>query len=477
MSQPWVPPSGFNWNDITMLIRQGLGHDMTIPEGDQNKTDANNAINWLGQQLCAVLQGSSVSMTGDIKQTLVQGTITGWLDCDHRTMGSDSSGSTLLGVVYKPLYEVLWVVSSNSDILTSAGGSTTKGASADDDWSANKRLYLPDAAGRALVTEGIASGGSINRLIYSRFGNESFTDSRVYTISGIAVTGDTPAIVVPALTVDYAGLTGTVTIGVIPFTSTNTYTPTGDVDITDVVMAAGAFDSGTATWSSTNTYTPTGNVAITGITLNAPAFVSGTATWTSTNTYIPTGAVDSLILSGTGTSDVLGYSCSNVDAATEPLPISLINCTPTPNVDINDIASGLDGTGTWTATNSFTPTGTVSITGITMAAPTFASGTGTFTATNTFTPTGTVAITNIVMDPPTFVSGTVTWTATNTFTPSGTVDVGNPSVTFGGTAVTIAGLTSPTALSGVTATGVTDANPLTTLLSPPSLTVRTIIKL
>lgn len=50
MGQPWAPPVGDEWNPVELLLRGDIDHPMTIPEGDQNKTDAENAINWIGNR-------------------------------------------------------------------------------------------------------------------------------------------------------------------------------------------------------------------------------------------------------------------------------------------------------------------------------------------------------------------------------------------------------------------------------------------
>lgn len=468
--------------DIDLYVRRDQQTDLSWAQVDSNWDQIEFALNRIRPTMKLIEDAGGLAAyvesltfkTGDYKWVSGSTEQTGWLICNHRTIGNGSSGSNLTGDEYQPLYIYLWTVCGNSDLLTSTGASTTKGASALADWGANKRLYTPDAAGRSLVNAGIASGGALNRLIYTKYGAESFTDSRVFTISNIAVTGNVPALVVPAASVNYSGFTGTSTIGVKNFTSTNTYIPTGNVAVTGITMGAPAFVSGTGTFTATNSFTPLGNVAITGITLNAPTFTSGTGTFTSTNTYTPTGAVNSLAITGSGDIAINGASCINAQIL--ELGTSVISCASVLTVSSSDIAATLGGTGTWTATNTFTPTGNIAITGISMAASTFASGTATFTSTNTYNPTGDIAITGVTMSAPAFVSGTATWTATNSFVPTGTVDVGNPPVTFGGALVTIAGATSPTPLVGVTASGSTDPNPLTTLLSPPTFVGTLLIK-
>lgn len=251
MSQPWTPPSGYNWNDITMLIRQGLGHDMTIPEGDQNKTDANNAINWLGRQLCAFMAAGGGSLTGDTKFTFRHTVQDGWLLCDHRTFGSSASGATLVGDIYEDLFGFIWYFAVDDDLLTSAGAPTTKGVSAAADWAANKRIYLPDAPGRTIVAAGTGTGLTA-RVLGTKYGAESFTDARTYTITAIPVTGNVRSMTVSFSsmgTVTFptfdAGTYPTLTPGAFPTFSAGSY-PTLNAGA-EPTLAAGAFPTLSAT--------------------------------------------------------------------------------------------------------------------------------------------------------------------------------------------------------------------------------------
>lgn len=74
---------------------------------------------------------------------------TGWLAANGNTIGSASSGANNASADYSALFTVLWDNWSNTDlpILDSAGAASTRGASASADFSANKRLPLPDLRG------------------------------------------------------------------------------------------------------------------------------------------------------------------------------------------------------------------------------------------------------------------------------------------------------------------------------------------
>jgi hypothetical protein len=73
----------------------------------------------------------------------------GWLSANGNTIGSASSGATNASADYSALFAALWDNWSNTDlpILDSAGAASTRGASATADFSANKRLPLPDLRG------------------------------------------------------------------------------------------------------------------------------------------------------------------------------------------------------------------------------------------------------------------------------------------------------------------------------------------
>lgn len=96
-------------------------------------------------------------------------TPTGWLFADGRTIGNAASGGTALASNSpdtEELFTELWGSHANTQlpIQDSAGTATTRGASAAADFAANKRLPLPDVAGRVLAGRDNMSGTSANRL-------------------------------------------------------------------------------------------------------------------------------------------------------------------------------------------------------------------------------------------------------------------------------------------------------------------------
>lgn len=90
-----------------------------------------------------------------------------WLRCDGRTIGSASSGATArANADMLALYTELWTSFTNTYLVIqdSSGSPTTRGASAAADFSANKRMPLPDMRGRLVVGMDDPGIGAGNRI-------------------------------------------------------------------------------------------------------------------------------------------------------------------------------------------------------------------------------------------------------------------------------------------------------------------------
>jgi microcystin-dependent protein len=98
----------------------------------------------------------------------------GWLWLDGRTIGDASSNATALANANaEALFTKIWTDYTNTTapIYTSAGGASTRGASAAADWAAHKRITLvPDTRGRTLIgMDNYGEGGSAaNRITDSQ---------------------------------------------------------------------------------------------------------------------------------------------------------------------------------------------------------------------------------------------------------------------------------------------------------------------
>lgn len=97
----------------------------------------------------------SIFRTGDTKMTLRNVSDPGWLLMDDGTIGNNASGSSHTGLQYKALYKLLWenVHSAQFAPLYDSSGTylLTFGATAEDDWNANKRIGLTKALGRVFA--------------------------------------------------------------------------------------------------------------------------------------------------------------------------------------------------------------------------------------------------------------------------------------------------------------------------------------
>jgi len=86
---------------------------------------------------------------GSVQAFAISTAPSGWLAANGNTIGSASSGATNASADYSALFSVLWDnwTNTNLPILDSAGAASTRGVSASADFSANKRLPLPNLQG------------------------------------------------------------------------------------------------------------------------------------------------------------------------------------------------------------------------------------------------------------------------------------------------------------------------------------------
>jgi hypothetical protein len=135
------------------------------------------------------VDATTVFETGDMKFRMYNGTVTGWVRCNGRTIGSSASGATeRANADTQTLYEWLW--NNFSDSL--AAVSTGRGANAAADYSANKTIALIDLRDRAPVglsdmgatttgllgtTAGTASGATTLTIAQANIPNYNLTIS------------------------------------------------------------------------------------------------------------------------------------------------------------------------------------------------------------------------------------------------------------------------------------------------------------
>lgn len=164
--------------------------------------------------------------TGDVKYTFRTAASAGWLlmlggtGSQFSTIGNAVSNAVLrANNDTLPLYTIIWNGCDNSiaPIYDSAGNASTRGANANADFIANKRLAVPSPVGKAPVGAGVATNSPLatsTRLLGAQFGTETHTlvanqiptitsvnaaqaisvnsPSFLYSLGGIAVTVSTP---------------------------------------------------------------------------------------------------------------------------------------------------------------------------------------------------------------------------------------------------------------------------------------------
>lgn len=101
--------------------------------------------------------------TGDLKFGLYTSAPAGWVKANGGTIGNASSGGTTrANADTEALFALIWTNTAVADlpIQDSAGGASTKGASAAADYAANKRITLPDM--RAMFLRGLDDGRGVD---------------------------------------------------------------------------------------------------------------------------------------------------------------------------------------------------------------------------------------------------------------------------------------------------------------------------
>jgi microcystin-dependent protein len=105
--------------------------------------------------------------TGDVKLTLKTVADPGWVMMDDGSIGNATSGATTrANDDCEALFKLLWDNIDNAwcPVQDSAGNAVARGASAQEDWDASRRIVLPKVLGRALAVAGTGGGLSARAL-------------------------------------------------------------------------------------------------------------------------------------------------------------------------------------------------------------------------------------------------------------------------------------------------------------------------
>lgn len=179
---------------------------------------------------------NALPSTGDVKATFKTTADTGWLLCNDTTIGNTSSGASSVGFSMKALYSLLWANVNNTyaPIYTSAGVLTTRGATAEADFNALKRLLLTRTLGRVIASAGT---GSVAQTVTNvNTGTDTltigFADGLIYNASPVTFssTATLPAPLLIATTY-YARNTASTTFQLYP-TAADAINGTNLIDIT-----------------------------------------------------------------------------------------------------------------------------------------------------------------------------------------------------------------------------------------------------
>lgn len=160
------------------LAITGVGTAAAIPIADAGGYYTTDNVEAALQQVAtpgfttlAKLAGSDVlpylAPTGAVLDYVGTSAPTGWLLMSGLTIGNASSNATArANADTATLFTLLWNSYGNTElpIVDSAGSATTRGASAANDYAANKALPLPDCRGRARVGKDNMGGSTASRI-------------------------------------------------------------------------------------------------------------------------------------------------------------------------------------------------------------------------------------------------------------------------------------------------------------------------
>lgn len=143
---------GTQFQVIGMVSQNVITTEGDVIVGSSSGAEERLALGAEGQSL--VSNGTTVVWAnnfeiGDTVESL-RTSKTGWHLLFGQTIGSASSGADSAIAGNESLFTILWtsLADAQSPMLDSGGSASSRGASAAADWSANKRMTLPDARGR-----------------------------------------------------------------------------------------------------------------------------------------------------------------------------------------------------------------------------------------------------------------------------------------------------------------------------------------
>lgn len=223
---------------------------------------------------------TTVFSTGDVKWQPIQGQIVGWVRCNHRTIGSATSGaSELASATAQNLFTFLWT-NFDDTICPVVGG---RGVSALADWSANKQITLLNL--RGFVLGGVSDMGGVDTGAWS-----GVPFSRGNGTTAAALVGET---LHTMLATEMPIHTHTANFA-LPSASLTNPTPTLTNPTPSLTLPSATLSLPSASFAG-NAFTPSGTVSASGsisATTDAQKLVSSNAAGTGAgNVALTTGAV------------------------------------------------------------------------------------------------------------------------------------------------------------------------------------------
>lgn len=171
---------------------------------------------------------------------------TGWVIADGNTIGDASSGGTnRANADCETLFKLLW----KNDAFTvqdSSGSASTKGSTSDDDWTAHKRIILPNLGDNFLRGATATPGGTGGAATHTH------TASLSASITSVSVSGT------GSFTTNGVNSGGWSSVGSLNGGSSNTWTTPGHTHNGSVTVSSSGTGTGTAsgTTASASTLPP-----------------------------------------------------------------------------------------------------------------------------------------------------------------------------------------------------------------------------
>jgi hypothetical protein len=162
-----------NWNaehDLTLASKSVVGALVPGPAVELplvTTASGDDGTIWTKASIQAAIASAiattDIPQTGDLKASL-QATKPNWLLLNGQTIGNVGSTAIFANANAENLFGLLWAINAGTwPILDATGAVVTRGATANADWLALRKLAVPDARGCAIGMVDLSAG--VNTLI------------------------------------------------------------------------------------------------------------------------------------------------------------------------------------------------------------------------------------------------------------------------------------------------------------------------